>query len=76
MPVGQIPSGLSLIPGGVVVRIGGLPAAVDFAGLAPCCAGLFQFNVHVPQLSNGNHAVTVERSGVSSQGGLSLLIQN
>lgn len=79
MPVGQKPTALSVIPGGpdgVLVRIGGLQAAVDFAGLAPCCAGLFQFNVHVPQLSNGNHAVTVARNGVSSQAGLSLLIQN
>jgi uncharacterized protein (TIGR03437 family) len=78
MPAGRIPSALSVITPAseVVVRIGGLQAAVDFAGLAPCCAGLFQFNVHVPQLGNGNHAVTVERSGVSSQAGLSLLIQN
>ena len=78
MPVGQIPTVLSVIlpPADVQVRIGGLPASVDFVGLAPCCAGLFQFNVHVPQLGNGNHAVTIERNGVSSQDGLSLLIQN
>jgi uncharacterized protein (TIGR03437 family) len=76
MPVGQIPTALSLIPGVVVVRIGGLQADVDFAGLAPCCAGLYQFNVHVPQLSNGDHAVTIERDGVSSQTGVSLIIQN
>jgi uncharacterized protein (TIGR03437 family) len=78
MPAGQIPTALSLItpPTEVQVRIGGLPAAVDFAGLAPCCAGLFQFNVHVPQLANGNHAVTIQRGAASSQAGLSLLIQN
>jgi uncharacterized protein (TIGR03437 family) len=76
VPVGQIPAIGSAIPGGVQVRIGGLPANTEYAGLAPCCAGLFQFNVRVPQLSNGNHTVTVERSGVSSQAGLSLIIQN
>jgi uncharacterized protein (TIGR03437 family) len=76
VPIGQIPGIGSAIPGGVQVRIGGLPASTEYAGLAPCCAGLFQFNVRVPQLPNGNHAVTVERGGVSSQAGLSLLIQN
>lgn len=76
VPIGQIPAIGSTIPGGVQVRIGGLPASTEYAGLAPCCAGLFQFNVRVPQLANGNHAVTIERSGASSQSGLSLLIQN
>jgi uncharacterized protein (TIGR03437 family) len=80
MPAGRIPTALSTIPGGtqggVQVRIGGLPASVDFAGLAPCCAGLFQFNVRVPQLSNGNHAVVIERGAAASQAGLSLIVQN
>lgn len=76
VPVGQIPGIGSSIPGGVQVMIGGLPASVDYAGLAPCCAGLYQFNVRVPQLSNGNHAVTIRRDAMSSQAGLSLIIQN
>ena len=76
MPAGQIPVGLSVIPDGVKVMIGGVNAPFSFAGLAPCCAGLFQFNVTVPQLQDGNRAVTIERDGISSQAGLSLIVKN
>ena len=43
----------------VSVLIGGQPARVDFAGLAPGYAGLYQVNAVVPQGTPGGNSVTV-----------------
>ena len=58
------------------VTIGGVPAEVRFAGLAPCCASIYQFNVVVPPLPDGNHFITIERMNVSSQPELLLGVAN
>ncbi len=77
VPAGQIVTVQSDIPAAEVsVTIGGMPATIAFAGLAPNLAGLYQFNVEVPQLSNGNHAVVISRSGVPSQSGVSIAVTN
>jgi len=47
------------------VRIGGMPATVEFAGLVG--AGLYQFNVVVPNTFGGDQAVVAEIGGLSSQ---------
>ncbi len=57
----------------VTVTIGGLPAAVSFAGLAG--AGLYQINMTVPNLPNGDYAVAAQVAGLSTQSGVLLKVQ-
>jgi len=48
---------------GLSIRIGGVPADVPFAGLAG--PGLYQFNLVVPDLPDGEHSVEAEVFGAS-----------
>ena len=65
-PAGQTFSGAaSLIAlDSLQIRIGGLPATVQFAGIAG--AGLFQFNVLVPEVPDGDQTVEASVSGQST----------
>jgi adhesin/invasin len=64
-------SPLSLLTGNVQVSIGGKPAQVSYAGVAPGFAGLSQINVIVPAgLAAGDQPVFVTVDGVSSNAGL------
>lgn len=56
------------------ITIGSLPATVSFQGLV--AAGLYQFNVTVPTLTNGDHEVKAQIAGLSTQDGVLLKIQN
>ncbi len=62
---------LSLLDGTVQAMIGGQPAEVTFAGLAPDLAGLAQVNVRIPQgVSPGANLVFIVINGVPSNAGL------
>jgi adhesin/invasin len=62
---------LAYANGTVQVTIGGLPATVAFAGLAPGFAGLFQVNAQIPSgLTPGDQPVFVSVNGVPSNAGL------
>ena len=51
----------------VAITIGGMPATVTFAGLAPGFPQIYQFNVQVPDgLSDGDQPVVAEIGGVAS----------
>jgi uncharacterized protein (TIGR03437 family) len=56
IPAGQQTptSQLTPISGSLSVRIGGVAAAVDFAGLAPGFGGLYQINARVPEGVSGD----------------------
>jgi uncharacterized protein (TIGR03437 family) len=58
-----------------VIKIGGVTAAVQFAGLV--APGEFQFNVVVPaSLSNGDQLITATSGGGSTQSGTLVTIHN
>jgi len=50
VPAGEIAQGLTSLAN-FSVTIGGAPATVSYAGLAPTFVGLYQFNVEVPQVA-------------------------
>jgi uncharacterized protein (TIGR03437 family) len=78
---GEIPErefpggGQAGITGEVSVTIGGLPVRREpevffYAGVAPCCAGLYQLVVEVPPTApDGNLPVVVTVNGISSPNG-------
>ncbi|HEY2859885.1 MAG TPA: hypothetical protein VGJ21_15800, partial [Terracidiphilus sp.] len=58
-----------------VIKIGGVNASVQYAGLA--AAGQYQFNVVVPSpLANGDQPITVTYGGQTTQAGTLITIQN
>ncbi len=56
------------------VTIGGVTATVQYAGIT--FAGMYQVNVIVPQLANGDQPIVATIGGVSSQTGVYVPIQN
>ena len=70
---GQIFSGAAPLANLVTVRIGTVVAAVSFAGLSG--TGLYQINLTVPQLANGDYDVIAEIGGTTSKAGVKLRIQ-
>jgi uncharacterized protein (TIGR03437 family) len=75
---GQVPpaSPLSTAVNPVAASIGGVPATVSFAGLAPGYAGLYQINILVPDgVADGAQEVIVSNANVASQNGLQIQIK-
>jgi uncharacterized protein (TIGR03437 family) len=70
---GMVFSGAAPTTEQVRITIGGVQANVAFAGLSG--AGLYQFNVVVPDLPNGDHAVIAEIGGVRSQENAFITVQ-
>jgi adhesin/invasin len=58
-------SPFSQVPG-VTATIGGRPAQVLFAGLAPGFAGLYQVNLLLPQVVAGDYALQISVPGAAS----------
>ena len=57
---------LSKVTGQVTATVGGLPATVQFAGLAPGFAGLCQINVIIPAGVSGSVPVVISVNGNTS----------
>jgi uncharacterized protein (TIGR03437 family) len=73
LPTSQLVTTAEPLANPVQITIGGMPATVVFGGLAG--PGLYQFNVTVPSLPNGDAAVLATVSGVTSQTGVSVTVQ-
>jgi uncharacterized protein (TIGR03437 family) len=74
-PAGQIATGLTSLAGNFSISIGGMPANVVYAGLAPEYVGLYQFDVVVPQVAAGNVPLTFTLGGNSGTQTLYLNVQ-
>ena len=59
-------------PNQLTIRIGGVTATVEFAGLTG--SGLYQFNVVVPNVPPGDQALTAQIGGVNTQSGVFLTV--
>jgi uncharacterized protein (TIGR03437 family) len=62
VPAGSVASGETALPG-VVIRFGGTSAVTSYAGLAPGNVGLYQFNIVVPDVPDGDHLIEIEAGG-------------
>ena len=72
-PSGQLVTAATPLANDVQVTIGGQTASVAFAGLTG--SGLYQFNVTVPNLANGDAAVVASIGGVATQTGVAVTVQ-
>jgi uncharacterized protein (TIGR03437 family) len=72
-PSGQLVAAAAPLANPVQISIGGQTASVAFAGLVE--AGLYQLNVTVPDLPNGDAAVVATIGGVTTQTGVLLTVQ-
>jgi uncharacterized protein (TIGR03437 family) len=72
-PSGQLVTAATPLANDVQVTIGGQTASVAFAGLTG--SGLYQFNVTVPNLADGDAAVVASIGGVVTQTGVAVTVQ-
>lgn len=76
---GTIATQLNRITGNLQVTIGGVPlqeSSIAYAGLAPGFIGLYQFNLVIPQLPDGDHQVVVALNGVPLPQTFYITVQN
>jgi uncharacterized protein (TIGR03437 family) len=73
VPAGQVHSGAAPSVTPPQIRIGGAQAGVSFAGIVG--AGLFQFNVVVPEVASGDQALDVTVNGVPAPSGVYITLQ-
>jgi uncharacterized protein (TIGR03437 family) len=72
-PSGQQVATAAPLANPVQIAIGGQAATVQYSGLVQ--SGLYQFNVTVPNLPNGDAKVVATIGGIATQTGVSLTVQ-
>ena len=72
LPTGELVTAPGPLLNPIAVTIGGVSANVTFSGLVG--PGLYQFNVTIPSLPNGDAALVATVGGVSTQTGVSVTI--
>jgi uncharacterized protein (TIGR03437 family) len=73
LPTAQLVTTPSVLANTVQVTMGGVTAPVTYAGLVG--PGLYQLNVTVPNLPNGDAALVAMIGGVSTQAAVSITVQ-
>jgi uncharacterized protein (TIGR03437 family) len=73
VPAGQAFEGTAVLSNQVSIRIGTANAALSFAGLTG--AGMYRFNLTVPDLADGDYPVTASVAGVRTQSVARIRIQ-
>jgi uncharacterized protein (TIGR03437 family) len=63
---GRVVSDLNTLVSPVTIRIGESVAQPSYRGLGPNFIGLYQFNITVPDLPDGDHRVTVDLGGMGT----------
>jgi uncharacterized protein (TIGR03437 family) len=71
---GELASDAAPLVSGATVEIGGMMADVIYHGTAPTFAGLYQFNVRVPNLPAGDHAIFIRTANAATQPGVSIRV--
>jgi len=72
-PSAQLVTAPAILANSVQITIGGQAASVTFAGLVG--AGLYQLNVTVPNIPNGDATVQAQIGGVQTQTGVLVTVQ-
>ena len=73
LPTSQLVTAAEPLANDVAITIGGVATTWTFAGLVS--PGLYQFNVTVPKLPNGDAALVATIGGVATQTGVSVTVQ-
>ncbi len=77
IPAGQIAQASNKLASSFEISIGGMPATVNYAGLAPNYVGLYQFNIVVPNITDTSTApVTFTLDGATGTQTLYIPVQN
>jgi uncharacterized protein (TIGR03437 family) len=66
VPVGQIVSVANSLTNAVTMQVNGVPATLSYAGMAPGQVGLYQFNLVVPSVPDGDWPLTFTQNGTKS----------
>jgi uncharacterized protein (TIGR03437 family) len=74
VPAGQLFSTQAPITNSISVQVGGVSASVLFAGLVT--PGLYQLNLTVPEVADGNQELTLRIGMVPSQNSAVLAVQH
>jgi len=66
VPVGQVVSVANSLTNAVTMQVNGVPASLSYAGMAPGQVGLYQFNLVVPSVPDGDWPLTFTQNGTKS----------
>jgi len=76
IPAGQLAQQSNTLTDSLEVSVGGIPAKVDYDGLAYDYTGLYQINITVPEVAAGNQPVTFTVNGTAGTQTLAIAVGN